>query len=72
MSNSKLVQANEKIAETVVGGYKKIEDGVTGAFKRVEGNFVGKFLAREGEIVGDAEKRLAREQRARTGTSPNT
>ena len=30
MAKSKLVKANEKIAETVVDGYKKIEDGVTG------------------------------------------
>ena len=32
MAKSKLVQANEKIAEAVVGGYKKIEDGVVEGF----------------------------------------
>ena len=31
MAKSKLVKANEKIAEKVVGGYKKIEEGVVGA-----------------------------------------
>ena len=30
MAKSKLVEANEKIAEGVVGGYKKIEEGVVG------------------------------------------
>ena len=76
MEKSKLVQANEKIADSVVGGYKKIEegvvggykkieDGVTGAFKKVEDCFVGKFLTHEGETVEDAEKRLAEEQAQR-------
>ena len=31
MKMSKLVEANEKIAEAVVAGYKKIEDGVVDA-----------------------------------------
>ena len=76
MEKSKLVQANEKIADAVVGGYKKIEegvaygyqkieDGVTGAFKKVEDGFVDKFLTHEGETVEDAEKRLAEEQAKR-------
>ena len=30
MAKSKLAQANDKIAEAVVEGYKKIEDGVVG------------------------------------------
>ena len=73
MAKSKLVRANEKIADAVVGGYRKIEqgvvggyqkieDGVTGAFKKVEDGFVDKFLTREGESVEDAEKRLREEQ----------
>ena len=73
MAKSKLVKANEKIADAVVGGYKKIEEGVvggykkiengvTGAFKKVEDGFVDKFLTREGESVEDAEKRLHEEQ----------
>ena len=36
MAKSKLVKANEKIADAVVGGYKKIEDGAAGAYKKVE------------------------------------
>ena len=30
MAKSKIVKANEKIADGVVKGYKKIEDGVVG------------------------------------------
>ena len=29
---SKLAEVNEKIAETVVDGYKKIEEGVVGGY----------------------------------------
>lgn len=59
MAKSKLVQANEKIADAVVGGYKKIENGVVGAYKKVEDGFVDQFLTHEGETVEDAKKRLA-------------
>ncbi len=58
MAKSKLVKANEKIADAVVGGYKKIEEGVVGAYKKVEDGFVDKFLARGGETVEDAKKRI--------------
>ncbi len=58
MAKSKLVKANEKIADAVVGGYKKIENGVVGAYKKVEDGFVDKFLTHEGESVEDAKKRL--------------
>ncbi len=73
MAKSKLVQANEKIADAVVGGYKKIEEsvvggyqkienGVVGAYKKVEDGFVDKFLTHEDETVEDAKKRLHEEQ----------
>lgn len=51
---SKIVEANEKIAEVVVDGYKKIEDG-----------FVEKHLVKEGETVEEAKVRLAKEQEER-------
>lgn len=76
MAKSKLVEANEKIAEAVVEGYKKIEDGVVGGYKKIEDGavegfnkitdkFVDQFLTKEGESVEDAKKRLAEEQAAR-------
>ena len=34
MAKSKLVKANQKIADSVAGGYKKIERGVVGGYKK--------------------------------------
>ena len=61
MAKSKLVKANEKIAEKVVGGYKAIENGVVGAYTKIEDAFVDQFLTKEGESVEDAKKRLKTE-----------
>ena len=36
MTKSKLVKANEKIAEGVARGYKKSEEGVVGGYKKIE------------------------------------
>lgn len=69
---SKLVEANEKIAEAVVGGYKKIEDGVVAGYQKIEKGAVDgfnkvtdrcveKLFAKEGETVEEAKKRLSRE-----------
>ena len=76
MAKSKLVKANEKIADAVVGGYKKIENGVTGGFKKmtdgvvkgytkIEDKFVDEFLTKNGESIEDAKKRLKKEQEER-------
>ncbi len=76
MAKSKLVQANEKIAEGVVSGYKKIEEGVVGGYKKIEqgavdgfnrmsDKFVDSFLTKEGESVEDAKVRLEAEQKER-------
>ncbi len=53
MAKSKLVQANEKIAERlsmakkiedgVVGGYHRIEDGVVSSFTKMTDKFVDHF-----------------------------
>ena len=74
MVKSKLVKANEKIAEkvvngykkieeTVVGGYKKIEEGAVNGFTKISDSFVDEFLTKEGETVEEAKARLAAEQR---------
>lgn len=76
MAKSKLVEANEKIAKGVVGGYKKIEEGVVGGYKKIEegavggfnkiaDTFVDNFLTKDGETVEEAKARLAAEQVAR-------
>ena len=69
MAKSKIVQANEKIAEAVVGGYKKIEKGVVEGFAKIEkgvvegytkieDKFVDAYLTKDGETVEEAKKRL--------------
>lgn len=69
MAKSKLVQANEKIAEAVtdgykkiekgvVDGYKKIEKGVVGGFAKIEDKFVDAYLTKNGETVEEAKERL--------------
>lgn len=65
MAKSKLVKANEKIAEKVVGGYKKIEEGAVGGFTKISDSFVDEFLTKDGESVEEAKMRLAAEQQKR-------
>lgn len=73
MAKSKIIKANEKIAETVVGGYKKIEDTVVGTYKKIENaavksytkiedKFVDNYLTHDGETVEEAKERLKKEQ----------
>lgn len=80
MAKSKLVKANQKIAESVVGGYKKIEEGVVGGYKKIEdrtvarfnkiaNKFVDNYLTKEGESVEEARERLAAEQKSREQAS---
>lgn len=70
---SKFVEANEKIAESVVNGYKKIEGGVVNGYKKIETGVVDgfgkvtdkcveKLFAKDGETVEDAKKRLSGEK----------
>ena len=74
MAKSKIVKANEKIAEAVtdgykkiekgvVGGYKKIEKGVVGGYTKIEDKFVEAYLTREGETVEEAKERLKKENK---------
>lgn len=67
---SKFVEANEKIAEGVVKGYKKIEDGVVSGYQKIETGVVEGFgkvsdkcveilFAKDGESVEDAKTRLS-------------
>ena len=58
MAKSKLIKANEKIAEVVSGGYKKIEKGVVEGYTKIEDKFVDAYLTRDGETVEEAKARL--------------
>ena len=62
MAKSKILKANEKIAEKVVGSYKAIENTVVGGYRKIEDAFVDRYLTRDGESVENAKKRLQTEQ----------
>ena len=55
---SKIVEANEKIAEDV----QKIQDGVVNEFSKIEDSFISRYLLREGESLDEAKERLKREE----------
>ncbi len=63
---SKLIEANEKIAEKVTATYKAVENAVVGTYKKVEegqaieDKFVETFLAKDGESVEEAKKRVTK------------
>jgi len=72
MARSKIVEANEKIAESVakgykaiekgvVDGYKKVEQGIVSSFSKIEDQFVDRYLARDGETAEEAKKRLQKD-----------
>lgn len=61
MAKSKLVKANEKIADKVVNIYKKIENTVTGTYTKIEDKFIDQYLTKDGETIEDAKKRLKEE-----------
>ena len=74
MAKSKIVKANEKIAEAVTGGYKKIETGVVEGYKKIEqgvtrgytkieDKFVDAYLTKDGETVEEAKSRLKKENK---------
>ena len=76
MAKSKLVKANEKIADGVTTGFQKISDGVTEGFSKIsdtvvegytkiEDKFVDKYLTKDGESVAEAKKRLKEEEKER-------
>lgn len=48
---SKFMEANEKIAEGVVKGYKKIEDGVVEGYKKIENGVVEGYRKIENGVV---------------------
>lgn len=61
MAKSKLVKANEKIAQKVIGVFETIEDTVVSGYTKIEDNFVDRYLTKDGETVEEAKKRLKSE-----------
>lgn len=62
MAKSKLVKANEKIAEKIAGTFGTIEDTVVSGYTKIEDAFVSRYLTKDGETIEDAKKRLQRER----------
>lgn len=69
LATSKLVKANEKIAQGLTSGFKKVQDGVVDGYKsiesavvsgytKIEDGFVERYLTRDGETVEKAKERL--------------
>lgn len=58
MARSKLVEANEKIAEKVTSAYKHIENTAVNSYTKIEDAFVDRYLTRDGETVEEAKMRL--------------
>lgn len=63
VAKSKLVKANQKIAEAVTTGYKAVEKGVVSAYTKIEDKFVDAYLTKEGETVEQAKARMKTEQK---------
>lgn len=63
MAKSKIVKANEKIADAVVDGYKKIENAVVGGYTKIEDKFVDMYLTHDGETVEEAKERLKKQNK---------
>lgn len=63
MAKSKIVKANEKIADAVTGGYKKIEKAVVSGYTKIEDKFVDTYLTKDGETVKQAKERLKKENK---------
>ena len=61
MAKSKLIKANEKIAEKVVGTFEKIESGVVKGYTKIEDAFVDRYLTKDGESISEAKELLKNE-----------
>ena len=55
---SKFIEANEKIAEKVVAGYKKIEKGAVEGFTKMNDKIIEKVFSKDGETVEETKERL--------------
>lgn len=58
MAKSKIVKANQKIADGVVSAYKTVESGVVKTYTKIEDKFIDKYLSRDNETTEEAKERL--------------
>lgn len=72
MAKSKLIKANEKIAENVTTSFKKMSDTVVGGYTKVEDKFVDQFLTHGDETIEEAKVRLHEEAEKRKEAQKHT
>ena len=65
MAKSKIVKANEKIAEKVTNGFKMMSNAVVDGYTKIEDGFVDRYLTKDGESVNEAKARIKDEVRQR-------
>lgn len=65
MAKSKLVKANQKIAENVITGFEIVSNAVVGSYTKIEDKFVDQYLTKDHETVAEAKARLKKEQEQR-------
>ena len=70
MAKSKIIKANEKIAEKVTSGFQKVSDTVVSGYLKIEDKFVDQYLTKEGESVEEAKKRIHKEQEEKRALRP--
>lgn len=58
MAKSKLVKANQKIAQKVLGTFGEIEKTVVGSYTKIEDAFVDHYLTKDCETIAEAKQRL--------------
>lgn len=63
MAKSKIVKANQKIANKVTNGFQKMTDTVVDGYTKIEDKFVDMYLTKDGESIEEAKKRLKEEQK---------
>ena len=63
MAKSKIIKANEKIAEKVTSGFQKVSDTVVSGYLKIEDKFVDQYLTKEGEIVSRRQKNYTTKNR---------
>lgn len=63
MAKSKIVKANQKIANKVTNGFQKMTDTVVDGYTKIEDKFVDMYLTKDGESIEEEKKRLKEEQK---------
>lgn len=61
MAKSKLIKANQKIAERVTSGFQKMSNTVVEGYTKIEDTFVDQYLTKDGETIEEAKVRLKQE-----------